>query len=136
MKSSIPKKKFASTIESLPSSRPSSARIKKYSQELLEHPSLQHLSLARRHSDEQEMFGSSSYSSDPSRMKKPHNRSPKPRPRKFAQVQRYSDFEVVDDVLSIEQVMSPKQRQRPEVGSSPTLYTIFQKILEVQQSVS
>ena len=62
-----------------------------------------------------------------------HNRSPKPRPRKIAQVQRYSDFEVIDgqDVASLEEMSSPRQRQRPEVGSTPSLYTIFQNILQV-----
>lgn len=62
------------------------------------------------------------------------NRSPKlPRPRKNAQVQRHSEFELFDgnDLSSVEEMTSPKLRQRPEVGSTPSLYTIFQNILEV-----
>ena len=139
MKSSAPKKKFASTIEQ-PPSRPSSARDKKYSQDSpVGHP--KHLSLARCHSDERSDSFSSTYSSEGGRSveqmraaaRRQHNRSPKPRPRKIAQVQRYSDFEVIDgqDVLSPEELVSPRQRQRPEVGSTPTLYTIFQNILQV-----
>ena len=142
MKSSAPKKKFASTIEQ-PPSRPSSARDKKYSQESpLGHA---HLILARRHSDEQSDSFHSSYSSEGGRSveqmraaaRRQHNRSPKPRPRKIAQVQRCSDFEVIDsqDVLSPEEVTSPRQRQRPEVGSTPSLYTIFQNILLVHVPV-
>ena len=143
MKSSAPKKKFASTIER-PPSRPSSARDKKYSQES-PHGHAHHLSLARRHSDEQSDSFNSSYSSEGGRgmeqmraaVRRQHNRSPKPRPRKIAQVQRFSDFEVIDgqDLLSPEVVTSPRQRQRPEVGSTPSLYTIFQNILQVHVPV-
>ena len=131
MKTSTPKKKFASTIEQPP--RPSSARVKKYSQEL-SHDHAHHSSMARRHSDERsDSFGSLYSGSDQSRavVRRQYNRSPKPRPRKIAQVQRFSDFEVIDDESLIEQLASPKQRQRTEVGSTPSLYTIFQNILEV-----
>ena len=116
MKSSTPK-------------RTSFARMKKYSQDSIDHSMPHHLSLARRYSAEQDSL--SSYNSEQVKQRRNQNRSPKPRPRKIAQVERFSDFEVVDDGSSVEQVASPKQRQRPEVGSTPTLYTIFQRILQV-----
>ena len=141
MKTSGPKKKFASTIEQ-PPSRPSSARDKKYSQDSpVGHA--HHLSLSRRHSDERSDSFHSSYSSEGAggrgaeqmRAAAQRRRSPKPRPRRIG-MQRYpADFEVVggggQDVMSPEEVVSPGQRQRAEIGSTPSLYTIFQNILQV-----
>ena len=139
MKSSGPKKKFASTIEQ-PPSRPSSARDKKYSQDSpIGHA--HHLSLGRRHSDERSDSFHSSYSSEGGRGAEQmraaaqRRRSPKPRPRRIG-MQRYpADFEVVgggggQDVMSPEEVVSPGQRQRAEIGSTPSLYAIFQNILQ------
>jgi hypothetical protein len=101
--------------------------------------------LGRRHSDERSESFHSSYGSEGGRgaaeqmraaARRQHNRSPKPRPRRMGMQQRYSaDFELVgggQDAMSPEEVVSPRQRQRPEVGSTPSLYTIFQNILQVQ----